>query len=65
MRWSQTKEGDNIDEQKGPEKQPNGKITVSMGVASFPEDGKDSATLIQNSDQALYQAKRKGRNRVR
>ena len=46
------------------EKQSNGKITVSMGVAAFPEDGKDSATLIQNSDRALYEAKHKGRNRV-
>ncbi len=39
-------------------------ITVSIGVASFPEDTSTSEKLIANSDQALYQAKRKGRNRI-
>lgn len=41
-----------------------GRITVSMGIAVFPEDGESSATLIEASDRALYQAKRNGRNRV-
>jgi diguanylate cyclase (GGDEF)-like protein len=41
------------------------KITVSVGVAFFPS--KDVATveqLLSNADQALYQAKREGRNRI-
>jgi len=41
-----------------------GQITVSLGVAVFPEDGDSATTLIEASDRALYQAKRRGRNRV-
>ncbi|MGD1075663.1 MAG: diguanylate cyclase [Thermodesulfovibrionales bacterium] len=48
----------------GRENQPSGKITVSMGVASFPEDGTDASTLIKKSDAALYRAKEQGRNRI-
>jgi len=43
---------------------PAGRITVSLGVAMFPEDGQDSVTLLQVADRALYRAKRAGRNRV-
>jgi len=39
-------------------------ITVSVGVATFPEDGKSLAMIIERADQALYQAKKAGRNRV-
>jgi diguanylate cyclase (GGDEF)-like protein len=39
-------------------------MTVSLGVATFPEDGQDSASLIAAADRALYQAKAAGRNRV-
>jgi diguanylate cyclase (GGDEF)-like protein len=48
----------------GREKQPSGKITVSIGVASYPEDGEDAATLTKKADGALYMAKGQGRNRV-
>jgi len=41
-----------------------GAITISLGVATFPEDGTDPMTLIRASDTALYLAKRNGRNRV-
>ena len=41
------------------------RITVSIGVATFPEDGKTPEDLLVAADQALYVAKRKGRNRVR
>lgn len=40
------------------------RITVSIGVASFPEDAKSSDALIDHADIALYQAKGAGRNRV-
>jgi len=43
---------------------PAGSITVSLGVASYPEDGADSVTLLKAADRALYRAKREGRNRV-
>jgi diguanylate cyclase (GGDEF)-like protein len=39
-------------------------VTVSIGVASYPQDGKTDETLLQASDDNLYIAKRKGRNRV-
>jgi diguanylate cyclase (GGDEF)-like protein len=41
------------------------RLTLSIGVASLPEDGEDPATLITAADQALYRAKADGRNRVR
>lgn len=40
------------------------KVTVSIGVASFPEDGKTAEQIIHAADQAMYVAKRQGRNRV-
>jgi diguanylate cyclase (GGDEF)-like protein len=40
------------------------KITISVGVASFPEDGQDPIQLVELADSALYRAKRSGRNRV-
>jgi EAL domain-containing protein (putative c-di-GMP-specific phosphodiesterase class I) len=39
------------------------KLTVSIGGALYPDDGTDSETLRKRSDQALYEAKRTGRNR--
>ena len=46
------------------EKQPLGKLTISGGVAVFPVDGTQGAELIRHADQALYEAKRRGRNCV-
>ncbi|GJQ47596.1 GGDEF domain-containing protein [Candidatus Jettenia sp. AMX1] len=40
------------------------KLTVSIGIASFPEHGTEQETLIKLANKALYQAKEGGRNRV-
>jgi diguanylate cyclase (GGDEF)-like protein/PAS domain S-box-containing protein len=37
-------------------------ITASLGISIFPEDGDDAEVLLQNSDAAMYQSKRQGRN---
>ncbi|MZH02410.1 MAG: diguanylate cyclase [Nitrospinae bacterium] len=39
-------------------------VTLSGGVASFPIDAKDTKSLLHASDEALYQAKESGRNRI-
>jgi two-component system, cell cycle response regulator len=39
-------------------------LTVSIGVAIFPEDGKTPAEVLRRADQRLYQAKAEGRDRV-
>jgi len=41
---------------------PNKKLTVSMGLSSFPEDGFSPSDLISHCDKALYEAKQKGKN---
>ncbi|MDP6686133.1 MAG: sensor domain-containing diguanylate cyclase, partial [Candidatus Omnitrophota bacterium] len=38
------------------------KMTISIGVASFPDDGETKEELISKADRALYEAKRTGKN---
>jgi diguanylate cyclase (GGDEF)-like protein len=40
------------------------RITVSIGVAAFPQHGTSASQIIRLADQALYQAKAEGRDRV-
>ena len=49
---------------EGEENQPNGVLTVSMGISVYPDKAKDDITLIKSADDALYRAKFFMKNRV-
>jgi len=55
-----------IEEYKFPyeKNQPNGDLTVSFGVATFPDDATIPDGLLKKADDALYKAKEMGRNKV-
>ncbi|WP_036477772.1 diguanylate cyclase [Myxosarcina sp. GI1] len=40
------------------------KVTVSIGISCFPDDGIESHALLRAADKAMYQAKQQGRDRV-
>lgn len=44
--------------------QPGGKLTISLGLAIYPDHSGEINELLNYADQALYQAKEEGRNRV-
>jgi len=48
---------------KGPE-ELSLNITISVGIASYPQDATDKETLLLRADKALYRAKHLGRNRA-
>jgi two-component system cell cycle response regulator len=39
-------------------------VTISIGAAAFPTDAADAESLLEAADEAVYTAKRRGRNRV-
>lgn len=41
-----------------------GKLTVTIGLASLPEDAKDKTGLIEMADKGMYRGKESGKNRV-
>ncbi len=43
---------------------PLGKITISFGVATFPEHGLTNEEILKSADTALYRAKNQGRDQV-
>jgi diguanylate cyclase (GGDEF)-like protein len=49
----------------GGETQPLGRVTISGGVACFPDDAAEQVELMKAADDALYRAKEGGRNEVR
>jgi diguanylate cyclase (GGDEF)-like protein len=42
----------------------DGRITCSIGIGCYPDDGEEGRTLVKAADRALYVAKERGRNRV-
>src|ERR1700733_6819372 len=38
------------------------RVTASIGLATYPDDGRDAEILIKNADMAMYQAKQNGHN---
>jgi diguanylate cyclase (GGDEF)-like protein len=46
------------------ENQPGGKLTTTLGVATFPDDALDVDALLKKADDCLYEGKRKGKNIV-
>ena len=46
------------------EQQPGGNLTITLGVATFPRDGRDLNTLLKRADDGLYAGKRRGKNTV-
>ncbi len=42
----------------------NIKITLSIGIARFPDHGQDKGTIISMADNAMYASKKQGRNQV-
>jgi diguanylate cyclase (GGDEF)-like protein len=51
-------------EYRVPQVGRNLRLTISVGVATCPQDGTTSTDLIARADAALYEAKRRGKNRV-
>jgi diguanylate cyclase (GGDEF)-like protein len=48
----------------GAETQPQKKLTISIGLASYPEHGLSDDEILNRADKALYFAKESGRNRT-
>ncbi len=40
------------------------RLTISVGISSFPSDGNEISNIIKNADTALYESKNRGKNRV-
>jgi two-component system, cell cycle response regulator len=51
-------------EQFDPDEGPGMQITVSIGIACYPQDADTKEGLIKKADQALYQAKALGKGQV-
>ncbi|HKF24652.1 MAG TPA: GGDEF domain-containing protein [Candidatus Acidoferrum sp.] len=47
-----------------PERREPVQVTISAGLASFPDDGEDAAELFAAADERMFEAKHAGRNRV-
>jgi diguanylate cyclase (GGDEF)-like protein len=48
----------------GEDKLPSGKLTLSGGIACFPDDAESGEDLVREADRALYVSKARGRNSI-
>ncbi len=48
-----------------PDKNPSPPVTISAGIASFPDDGYSGEAVIKKADDMLYKAKNEGKNIVK
>ena len=63
--WAADTVFDRVHERLAATEFPHGEpVTVSVGLAVFPDDGEQPDQLMQLADQALYRAKSQGRNRL-
>jgi diguanylate cyclase (GGDEF)-like protein len=53
-----------VEQQSFASQQGAFQATLSIGVASYPDDARDKADIIARADQSLYAAKHGGRNRT-
>lgn len=53
-----------IEQYRFPHLEDKQKITVSIGIATFPEDSSNKSDLIYKADMAMLEAKRRGKNRT-
>lgn len=49
---------------EGEENQPLGKVTLSLGISSYPEHGITTEEILDKADKSLYVAKKEGRNKT-
>lgn len=49
---------------EGGKTQPLGKVSLSLGIAAYPEHGSTTEEILENADKALYFAKETGRNKA-
>lgn len=49
---------------EGAEVMPHGRLTISIGLATFPTDARTKEELVEKADRALYRAKSSGRNQL-
>jgi diguanylate cyclase (GGDEF)-like protein len=49
---------------EGGQQQPLGKVTLSLGISTYPEHGSNVEELLDRADKALYCAKKTGRNKT-
>jgi len=48
----------------GRESQPGGRLTVTLGLVTYPVDSEEGLELVDLADRALYAGKQQGGNRV-